>query len=73
MSEALPGRPGLKLTAIYERMNQEERTALRKALLDGSTPAEWLADLLRSNELDVSASTIRTYRRALRREGVASV
>ncbi|AXQ65279.1 hypothetical protein KGG90_gp42 [Streptomyces phage Thestral] len=36
-------------------------------------PAEQLAALLTHHGRAVSASTIRTYRRALRREGVTSV
>ncbi|QAX95539.1 hypothetical protein SEA_BARTHOLOMEWSD_45 [Streptomyces phage BartholomewSD] len=36
-------------------------------------PAEQLAALLTHHGRTVSASTIRTYRRALRREGVTSV
>ncbi|MFJ6680616.1 hypothetical protein [Streptomyces werraensis] len=53
-------------------MTEEEREAFRPVLL-GPSPADWLADLLRINGHDVSASTIRTYRRSLRREGVTSV
>lgn len=49
-----------------------ERQVFLPVLLS-SRSAEWLADLLRSNGHTVSASTIRTYRRALRREGVSSV
>ncbi|MGW8630633.1 hypothetical protein [Streptomyces sp. NPDC055793] len=69
---ALPGRPGPKLEGVYEAMTEDEREAFLPVLL-GPSPADWLADLLRINGHDVSASTIRTYRRALRREGVASV
>ncbi|MFE0964033.1 hypothetical protein [Streptomyces fungicidicus] len=53
-------------------MSTEEREVFRPVLL-GPSPAEWLADLLRTAGHDVSASTIRTYRRSLRREGVTSV
>ncbi|AWN07410.1 hypothetical protein SEA_MANEEKUL_42 [Streptomyces phage Maneekul] len=72
MTAPLPGRPGVKLAAIWEAMTTVERQLFKPVLL-GSASAEWLADLLRSEGHEVSASTIRTYRRALRREGVASV
>ncbi|ATI18744.1 hypothetical protein SEA_DAUDAU_43 [Streptomyces phage Daudau] len=42
-------------------------------LIERAMPAEQLAALLTHHGRAVSASTIRTYRRALRREGVASV
>ncbi|AKY03726.1 hypothetical protein AVT26_gp44 [Streptomyces phage Lannister] len=72
MTPALPGRPGVKLTAIWEALTPAERQLFKPVLL-GSASAEWLADLLRSEGHEVSASTIRTYRRALRREGAVSV
>lgn len=72
MSAPLPGRPGPKLEAIYKAMTEDEREAFRPVLL-GPSPADWLADLLRTAGHEVSASTIRTYRRSLRREGVIGV
>jgi hypothetical protein len=63
----LPGSPGPRLTAIWEALTEEERAALAQHLLQG-TPAEVLAELLHAFGHPISASTIRTYRRALRRE-----
>lgn len=71
MSSALPGEPGPTLRAIWERLTEGERYALAKHLL-GETPADWLSITLRKFGHDVSASTIRTYRRAIRQEGGSS-
>ncbi|WP_329289600.1 hypothetical protein [Streptomyces pseudovenezuelae] len=73
MTSELPGSPGPKLTAIYEAMSDEERDALVKVLVERAMPAEQLAALLTHHGRAVSASTIRTYRRSLRREGVTGV
>jgi hypothetical protein len=52
-------------------MTLEEREALVPHLL-GQTSADWLSSILRIHGHDVSATTIRTYRRALRQEGGSS-
>lgn len=72
MSDVLPGRPGPKLEAIYQAMTEEERTTFLP-VLTGPSPADWLSDLLHSVGHEVSASTIRTYRRSLRRKEVSGV
>ncbi|MET8111153.1 hypothetical protein [Streptomyces prasinus] len=69
----LPGRPGPRLGAIHASLEDEEKAALVQALVESPTPAETIAAILARNGYAVSASTIRTYRRSLRREGVTSV
>ncbi|MFF7800278.1 hypothetical protein [Streptomyces olivaceus] len=69
----LPGRPGPKLEAIHASLEDSEKAALVQALVEAPTPAETISAILAANGYAVSASTIRTYRRALRREGVSSV
>ncbi|AFU62097.1 hypothetical protein D854_gp45 [Streptomyces phage R4] len=64
----LPGTPGPTLIDIWSDLVDEEREALLPHLL-GQTSADWLSSLLRLHGHDVSATTIRTYRRALRQEG----
>lgn len=64
----LPGDPGPTLTDIYAAMTLGEQTAFAPHLL-GETSADWLSATLRRFGYDVSATTIRTYRRALRQEG----
>jgi len=63
----LPGTPGPALTTIWSAFGPQEQQAVLPHLL-GDTPADWLASLLRRHGHTVSASTIRTYRRALRQE-----
>ncbi|MCD2462484.1 hypothetical protein MBT42_02810 [Streptomyces sp. MBT42] len=67
----LPGDPGPTLTDIYAAMTEGEQAALAPHLL-GETSADWLSTTLRRFGHDVSATTIRTYRRALRQEGGSS-
>ncbi|MFF3249762.1 hypothetical protein ACFYWP_01860 [Actinacidiphila glaucinigra] len=67
----LPGEPGPTLSAIWGALTDAERYALSIHLL-GETPADWLSTTLRRFGHDVSASTIRTYRRAIRQEGGSS-
>lgn len=69
----LPGKPGPRLEAVYASLEDEEKAALVQVLVDSPTPAEVISSILAQNGYAVSASTIRTYRRALRREGVISV
>ncbi|AFU62021.1 hypothetical protein SEA_BROPLEASE_43 [Streptomyces phage BroPlease] len=69
----LPGRPGPRLEAIHAALADEEKAALVQALVESATPAEVISAILAQNGHPVSASTIRTYRRSLRREGVTSV
>ncbi|MGW1040069.1 hypothetical protein [Streptomyces sp. NPDC002547] len=68
---SLPGTPGPTLIDIWSALTEEEREALAPHLI-GETPADWLSSVLRRFGHDVSASTIRTYRRALRQEGGSS-
>ncbi|XVS66052.1 hypothetical protein ACQPYE_08365 [Actinosynnema sp. CA-299493] len=72
MTEPLPGTPGPTLTALWDGLSPDQRAALRPHLL-GDTSADWLASLLREHGLSVSASTIRSYRRAIRQKGVCNV
>ncbi|QDP44247.1 hypothetical protein KGG70_gp37 [Streptomyces phage Celia] len=65
----LPGSPGPSLEAIWGALSEAERDALRPHLL-GDTSADWLSAVLKKYGREVSASTIRTYRRALRQSGV---
>lgn len=67
----LPGEPGPTLFDIYAAMTEEEQEAFAPHLL-GQTSADWLASILRIHGHDVSATTIRTYRRSLRQEGGSS-
>ncbi|MFG2923856.1 hypothetical protein ACGFYA_20400 [Streptomyces sp. NPDC048305] len=67
----LPGDPGPTLHDIYAAMALTEQAAFAPHLL-GETSADWLSALLRKHGHDVSATTIRTYRRALRQEGGSS-
>lgn len=61
----LPGTPGPTLLAVWEALTAEERLVLG-AVLQGDAPAEWLAEVLRACGHQVSATTIRTYRRSLK-------
>lgn len=70
---SLPGKPGPTLEAIHAALADDERAALVQSLVESPTPAEAISAVLAANGYAVSASTIRTYRRALRREGVTSV
>ncbi|MFE4451392.1 hypothetical protein [Streptomyces sp. NPDC056796] len=65
----LPGEPGPTLTDIYAALTEEEQAVFAPHLL-GETSADWLSTILRRSGHDVSATTIRTYRRALRQNGV---
>jgi hypothetical protein len=67
----LPGEPGPTLHDIYAAMTEAEQVAFAPHLL-GETSADWLSGFLRKHGHDVSATTIRTYRRALRQEGGSS-
>ncbi|GLZ81433.1 hypothetical protein Afil01_62400 [Actinorhabdospora filicis] len=64
----LPGAPGPTITAISEALTDDARAAFLDRLL-GAMPAERLAAILRRHGFTVSASTIRTYRRSVRRAG----
>jgi hypothetical protein len=67
----LPGTPGPTLIDIWSALTLEERDALVPHLT-GQTSADWLSSILRIHGHDVSATTIRTYRRSLRQEGGSS-
>ncbi|MEU5403687.1 hypothetical protein ABZ348_30850 [Streptomyces sp. NPDC005963] len=69
----LPGKPGPKLEAIHASLEDSEKAALVQALVESPMAAEVIAAILTTNGYTISPSTIRTYRRALRREGVNSV
>jgi hypothetical protein len=66
MTPHLPGIPGRKIRDAWAGMDKAKRDAFRPHLL-GSTSAEYLADWLARNGTPVSASSIRTYRRSLRK------
>ncbi|MFI1655594.1 hypothetical protein ACH4ZU_11905 [Streptomyces sp. NPDC020472] len=66
MSEPLPGNPGPTLRRIYEELEPDVRETVVLRLLDIGSSAERLALVLRKHGHNVSASTIRTYRRSLR-------
>ncbi|AKY03650.1 hypothetical protein SEA_IZZY_43 [Streptomyces phage Izzy] len=61
----LPGSPGPSLEAIWGSLTPEEQEPLAAHLL-GETSADWLSTTLRKYGHDVSATTIRVYRRSLR-------
>jgi hypothetical protein len=65
----LPGSPGPTLQGVWGALTDAERKALAPHLL-GDTSADWLADVLKQHDHTISASSIRTYRRALRQIGV---
>lgn len=64
-TQPLPGTPGPALSALWGELSGLERDALLPHLL-GGTSAEWLSQILREAGRDISATTIRTYRRSLR-------
>ncbi|MFE9254008.1 hypothetical protein [Streptomyces sp. NPDC006879] len=65
----LPGIPGPSLDRIWASLGERERDLFFDHLF-GGTSADWLATTLRKHGHDVSATTIRTYRRSLAPEGV---
>lgn len=67
MSSTLPGNPGPRLQTIWEALDEREREAFERHLLQ-DTAAEDLVWILGRFGHQVSASTIRTYRRRLRQE-----
>ncbi|MEU3709031.1 hypothetical protein [Streptomyces catenulae] len=71
MSRTLPGNPGPRLQAIWEELDDREREAFERHLLQ-DTSAENLVWTLGRFGHRVSASTIRTYRRRLRQEATNS-
>ncbi|MFI5863589.1 hypothetical protein [Streptomyces sp. NPDC051546] len=73
MAAELPGRPGSRLEGIHAALADDEKEALVYGLVESTTPAEVISAILAQNGYAVSASTIRTYRRSLRREGVTGV
>lgn len=62
----LPGSPGPKLQQAIEKMPAACVAPFTNHLL-GGTSADWLSDWLDSAGTPVSASSIRTYRRALQK------
>lgn len=69
---ALPGKPGPKLTALYGSLTDERKATLVRVLTNPSITAEAISDALETDGQPISASTIRTYRRALKRKGLMS-
>lgn len=65
----LPGSAGPALDKIWTDLGERERDLFFDHLF-GGTSADWLATTLRKWGHDVSATTIRTYRRSLRQTGV---
>lgn len=64
----LEGVPlGPKMTLVLESVGDRAREAITDRLLDFNYSAELLADNLSYMDFEVSPSTIRGYRRALRR------
>ena len=61
----LPGDPGPRLRDAFDAMTTQKQAVFLPHLL-GETSAEYLAGWLARHGTPVSASTIRTYRRALR-------
>ncbi|MFC4089385.1 hypothetical protein [Micromonospora sp. GCM10011541] len=62
-------KPSSKLQAALDAMSDPVRQAFLAHLI-GETSAEYLADWLERAGTPVSPSSIRTYRRSLRRTGV---
>ncbi|GGK13401.1 hypothetical protein GCM10010124_02440 [Pilimelia terevasa] len=60
----LPGHPGPRLAAAWMALTPARRAALAPHLL-GTTSADYVAGWLARAGHQVSASTIRTYRRSL--------
>ena len=58
-----------KLAVVLNELSEEASAVVEEHLLGGCS-AEWLAEQLTDTGYPVSASTIRTQRRAWRREGV---
>ncbi len=62
-------RPNSKLQVALDAMSDAIRVAFMRHL-DGDTSAEYLSDWLERAGTPVSPSSIRTYRRTVRRSGV---
>ncbi|QEQ94074.1 DNA binding protein [Streptomyces phage Saftant] len=63
----LPGTEKFpKVEAVWQALGERERDLFFDHLF-GGTSADWLSTTLRKYGHDVSASTIRTYRRSLNR------
>lgn len=60
-----------RMAEVLDEVPQEEREGLDALMHDGVT-AEILADVLTRNGYPISASTIRTQRRALRRREIGA-
>lgn len=56
------------LNSILGGLSEDQRTVFLQILQDRSRPAEHVAHVLAVHGYRVSASTIRTYRRAVERE-----
>ena len=59
------------LAEIVQASPEDERDGLLLYLVSGRYSAEAVASVLRANGYKASASTIRTFRRELAREGVS--
>jgi hypothetical protein len=69
VSEALPGTPPPSLDQLWGNLSPRQKAALLPHLT-GNTSADWIAQTLTIGGHRLSASTIRTYRRAIRQNGV---
>jgi hypothetical protein len=67
---ALPGTPPKALTAYWDGLDSHTRTAVLPLILEqrGGVSAEWLADRMTKRNFRISATSIRTYRRAIARQ-----
>lgn len=63
----MPGKPPQTLNRIWGDLSDLERSALLPHLT-GDTSADWLVGLLARHGYQISATTIRAYRRSLRNE-----
>lgn len=61
---ALPGTPPPVLSSVWEALSPPERRAFRPHLL-GGTSADWLQSVLMGAGFNLSATTIKKYRRSL--------
>lgn len=67
----LEGAPGSargksRIEEVLSALTEEERPVVEKMLDPSGPPAEWLAHTLRKHGHQLSASTIKAYRRNLR-------
>lgn len=66
---SLPGSPSPTLRRVWSEVPGPARGSLKDHLLNG-TSADWLARSLTEAGYPIGATTIKTYRRSLRQNGV---